>query len=1001
MTNEKAVVRRMPQATHVVLLGVLLAVSGGHRMGLLAAAQISLHDRGFTIRTARLAATVKDGIIVSVQNLRTGELHADAAAGDVAVPAGLGHLTGDAETAAKLHGPWGTRTMNQHIEAGTSYPTMHRPHAESGYEASEIPGGVRATWTGLSNGIRTFPEEALTLEARADPDSGAFLFRADASSPEGGVYGVQVPVANLHESHRFYVPTFGGVMYDGGMKPGLTTLGGTPFWEAPVIGVEGRQGSLGLWVEDEQFHPNFFFFNWSGKTFSLAIEHLNLMPFEPHKQTHSVTWRLDVFSGGWVDAMTPYRDWYAKVFEPELRARAATTWSDKIRIVIDHWDKGDPAVYRKIATVFDPETVMFHEWNARAADFDHELPDWTPRPGYVERVKAVQRWGFRTMAYVNTYCINYSSPVCKRDRIDTFGLTRKIRGFSRYAQEPQRFSTCKDGQLLYLDPLSPQWRKYHTDMMMTWFRETGTDANYEDVGGCSGDFGNGVVDGKFAAQGSVEQFRELLRRNPAVAMASEYAPDAIAFAVRWPLRFQQVWGSDETRRFWMSHQRPVSAYIHGPLQRPWIPVIRAESNFLRHVVVACSDALGGMAQYPATATNMEANTGILAHMRWRAQLFSRKLLAPHFTAERREPTLACMYRDRDGGIYRYYTDDETQRMVGPDGRELYSRVTGVNQVATDLNLPGWPAVADGKILGLNPEIRYALAPGVPDRTPVQVTALPAGVRISRFYSTKKACVLVLGHAGDGPPEQGTVSIRTHDAFQALLVNDVPAELPLKPEGGKGPAERTYEVTFPASFVFVTAAPQAVQPGAYFGDGHETARYILVASGLDRGGEYVPPHRPGFSVPGEDRTVPFTFLNCGGDAEIALDYLVKIPGKDATLRLYVQNRQRTYGNGAVARVYINGRAQHELDLGPRENKAWQEGMPKDRKNVWDTDFHAWSLPLGAMSGQAVLVTVATDGKASNNADSIWWSRPKFVTDPAQKRTFARLTDAGPVPEVDRP
>ncbi|MCK5804303.1 MAG: hypothetical protein KAI66_15805 [Lentisphaeria bacterium] len=988
-----------PQTTTLTLLACLLAVCCGLRTEVLTAAEILHHDRGFTIRTARLSATIRDGIIVGVRNLQTGEVHADSATGDTGVPSGMGHLADDAETAAKLHGPWGTRTMDQHIKAGTSYPTMHRPHAGSDYQTARIPDGVHAVWTGLGNGTKLFPDEALALVVRVDSATGALLFQATASSPASGVYGVQVPIANLHGDHRFYVPSFGGVMYDREMKPGLTTLGGTPFWEAPVIGVEGRLGSLALWVEDEQFHPNFFFFNWSGKTFSLAIEHLNLMPFEPHRQTRSVTWRLDVFPGGWVDAMTPYRNWYARTFESERKARAATKWADKIRIIIDHWDKNDPAVLRRISTVFDPETILYHEWNARAAGFDHDLPDWTPRAGYVERVKAIQRWGSRTMAYVNTYCVNYNSSVFQRDRIETFGLTRKIRSFSGYAREPQQFNTCKDGQLLYLDPLSPQWRKYHTDMMISWFRETGTDANYEDVGGCSGDFGNGVVDGKSGAQGSVEQFRELLGRNPTVPMASEYAPDAIAFAVRWPLRFQQVWGSNRTRVFWMRHQRPVSAFIHGPLQRPWIPVIRAESNFLRHVVVACSDALGGIAQYPATAVSLQANTGILVHMRWRAQLFSRKLLTPHFPAGRQEdPTLACMYRDRDGGIYKYFTDEKAQRMVGPTGRELYNRVTGVNRLATDLNLPGWPAVADGHVLGLDPEIRYALVPGVPDRTPVQVTALPEGVRISRFYSTKKACVLVLERVGAEVPERGVVRIRTHSKFGAMLVNDAPGVLPQRPEGGKGPAERDYDVAFPASFVFVPMLPRTTKTGAYFGTGHEKARYILAASGLDRGGEYVPPHKPAFKVPGESKNVPFTFLNNGGDAEIALDYLVKVPDKDATLRIYVQNRQKKYGNGAIARVYINGRARHEFDLGPHKNPDWKKGMPKNQKNLWDTSFHAWSLPLGTRSGQIVLVTIATDGKASNNADSIWWSRPKFIADPKQKEAFVKLTGTGPVPEA---
>ena len=143
-------------------------------------------------------------------------------------------------------------------------------------------------------------------------------------------------------------------------------------------------------------------------------------------------------------------------------------------------------------------------------------------------------------------------------------------------------------------------------------------------------FGNGVIEGKAGAQGSVEQFRELLRRNPTVPMAAEYGPHSIAFAVRWPLRYQQVWGGEATRIHWMTHQRPVSAFIHGPHHGAWVPTIQAESNFLRHVVTACSDALGGPAQCPGTLESLQANQGMLVHMRWRAQLFSRKQLEPFF-----------------------------------------------------------------------------------------------------------------------------------------------------------------------------------------------------------------------------------------------------------------------------------------------------------------------------------------------------------------------------------
>lgn len=961
--------------------------------------QIDGQLRTVTVRTARLAATFRDGMVVAVTNLSTGEVHADAAVADEAgIPSGLGHVTGMPEAVGNLHSPWGTHPLSQQADPRARYPTMHRPHAGSVWTTADIEGGVQMTWTGLSNGKQTFPEETLAIAAWTDPKTGALLFRATGSSPAGGVYGVQAPVANLHPEHRVYVASFGGNLYDCHETPGLRTLGGTPFWEAPVVAVEGRQGSLGLWVEAPACPPDFFFLNWSGKSFSVAIEHLNLMPFEPQKSVESVTWRLDAFDGGWVAAMTPYRDWYARAFAEELRARAAVKWADRIKVIIDEYEKGDPAGLRALATVFDPETVLLHEWNARAPEFDRELPDWTPRAGYAERVKAAQSLGFHTMAYVNTYCVNYNSPVFVRDRIGDFGLTRRM-SLYKYAtssQDLMTFDKAKDNQLLYLDPLSARWRQYHTDMMIKWREETGTDANYEDVGGCAGDFGNGVIEGKAAAQGSVEQFRELLLRNPTVPMAAEYGPHSIAFAVRWPLRYQQVWGGDATRIRWMTHQRPVSAFIHGPHHGAWVPTIQAESNFLRHVVTACSDALGGPAQFPGTLQSLRANQGVLVHMLWRAQLFSRQQLEPYFAPERWEPDLACMYQDRDGLVYKYFANERTHRMVGPDGRELYARATGLNRYPTRLNLPGWPAISDGAILGLNPTVRYALVPGVPDRTEISVTRIPDGVCISRFYETDAFTVLTLDAIEPGKPDRGEVAFRSATSFAEVLVNDQPVAAPKPAEQG-APAEMTFSVTFPANLVFVKRGVQAVQHDQYFGDGHENGRYILIDSGLDRGGEYVPPHRPNFQVPGEKQSVPFTFLNYGNDAEVTIDYLVRVPAKDSTLRVYTRSQQDKYGNCTIGRLYVNGRLRHEYDFGPQPNPDWKDGMPASEKTLWDTAYHCWSVPLGAAAGRTVLVTLATDSKASSNADSQWWSRPKFVPDPDQAESYMTLTKEGPVPE----
>lgn len=976
------------------LLPLLLATSAAF-----AAPAVTVEPRGFTITTPRLSATIRDGVIVTVKDLKTGELHADAAVDEVAMPRGLGHMAGNMPEMQKLHSPWGNQQMKQDVPPGTAFPTMHWPAPDAKFATSKLPTGLRATWTGLMNATAKFPAESLTLDCWVDASTGQLLFKASASSPESGIYGVQVPLANLHPDHRMYVASFGGVMYDRTAGPGLITLGGTPFWEAPLVAIEGRQGSLGLWIEDATFKPSFFFLNWTGKSFSTAIESLNYMPYEQQKSIESPVWHLDAFpAGGWVDALTPYKQWYAKDFAPEMKTRAATKWADKIRVIVDHATPTDD-VYRHLALTFDPETVLIHDWNARAPEFDHELPDWTPRAGYVDKVRMAHKYGFHTMAYVNTYCANYKSPVWQRDKLDDFALLRSYPGIYKYPEKPLSFADIKQDQLLYLDPLSPRWRQYHTDMMLSWRKETGTDANYEDVGGTAGDFGNGTIGGLTGAQGGTEQFRELLRRNPEVPMASEYAPDHMAFAVRWPLRYQQVWGNAATRVWWMEHQRPISAYIHGPLAYPWIPIINAESDFGRNVVVACSDALGGMAQLMATPTELEALTGMAYHMKRRAQLFAHRQLTPAFPKGLWASDLSCVYADRDGRQYKYTATPQVQRMNGPDGHPVYERITGLSEFDTPLTIPGWPAGTEDKVMGLNPEIRYALSPGRHDRTKVQIQALPSGIKVSRYESTPQRTVLALTPTSEGPSFDRPMPVTILPTFKplAVLINDKPADLPVWDEKTKTAQPVTYTVTFPAYLVFVEANPAQPKVGESFGEERQKGRYIVMSSGLERGGEYVTPHFAAWPTPGEKTNPNYALLAGGSEAEVALDYLVRVPGPSAMLKVYLRNTQTRYGNSMIGRVYLNGREAHAYDFGPVKNPQWKDGDDPATRVLWDTDVHAWYIPVGHLAGQPLAVTIASDAKGENNADMLWWARPSFVEDPAQQAKFLRLRDNEQLPE----
>ncbi|NBP52357.1 MAG: hypothetical protein EBU70_14470, partial [Actinobacteria bacterium] len=370
-----------------------------------------------------------------------------------------------------------------------------------------------------------------------------------------------VPVTNLKPKHNLYVPSFGGLVYlpsDFGTGR-LCTFGMPPFIEAPVLVAEGAKGSLGLWIEDPTFRPYFGFVGGDGKTLSMGLEGVNLMPFESKRESRTVRWKIGAFAGAWPNAMRPYRDWYAQAFSEEIARRDAASWTRDVSVIVDQTGASADALER-LAGLVDPSRVLIHEWNTRAAGFDKGLPDHTPAPAFVALVERARALGFRSMGYVNATCVNSQSTAFGQERIAEAGLTRRIASIGSYLKPPKTFANARPDEILYLDPLAPAWRGLHVDAMVRWRALTGADANYADTAGLAGDFGNGVVDGLAGAEGGAAQARELLARNP-VPMATEYGTDHQAFSANWTLRYAQVWGTPEVRKGWESRHRPITPYL--------------------------------------------------------------------------------------------------------------------------------------------------------------------------------------------------------------------------------------------------------------------------------------------------------------------------------------------------------------------------------------------------------------------------------------------------------
>lgn len=934
----------------------------------------TVSDRQVTVRTPRLEAVIEDGRIVSCRSRLDDSFFAAPGYDAGAAPAGLGCLGDDVEALRRLHVPWGEVTLNQHINDQAFSIYLH-PDGLSEFTASRQGAAWVLTWTNLTNGQKRFPDCSLTLTLDLDRN-GALRLQSAGTAPQGGIFGIQTPLANINPEVEFVLPHFGGMRFRHAPREALCPFGGAPFWEAPVAALEFGASAMGIWMENETCAPYYAYFKNGPRGFSFSFEPNPLMPVEDKRQFTAMPVKIDIFPGDWKAALAPYRNWYRHHYAADLARRDAPSWADDIKLVIDMGGN-----YENVAKTFPPETVMYHNWNARAPQFDRELPDWTPRAGYVDSVKTIRSFGFRTMAYVNTYCINFQSPVFTRDNIADFFLTRKnslwrynsqaanasahlgdmLIGTVNQATAQDQFAGIEPGKLLYGDPLSPGWRRYHAESMQVWNSTTGTDANYEDTAGCVNDHGNGIVDGLAAGQGSVAQMQLLQKTQPHVPMASEYGPEGIAFAVKWPLNYAQVWGGEGFRRARLHRHEPVTGFLFG--YTAWVPIIRCEDDFNRHLVTACSDALGGMGMLNGSFADPDSG-GMSAHLTRRALLFTGKRLKPVFTEKPYPKHIRCLYQGTDG-LYQYYDDGTLQQMLGPDGKAVYGRLNGARAYQGELTLPGWPLGDDQGIFGLNPALSYALEPARPGGPlPLVITKLPEHVSLVRYYAQENFAYLELDSDQAG---EIAFELFCADDFDHLYVND---------HRQPAAASNTCRGTLPMRILACRTAPPVAE-GKPIGN-PATPVHNIGATGLYEGTPVTLeslPHRR--NLGGQ----PAYFVNFFQDRQ--MDWLVRVPAADSALRLFFKNFSDRYGNACRVKLLVNGKLLYSHDY-QKPNPDYSPEA-KNAKMLWDTALHELTVPLGAHAGQTVLVSVAIDDKQDRNSDNQSISIPLLIRTPNQELT----------------
>ena len=575
-----------------------------------------------------------------------------------------------------------------------------------------------------------------------DSRSGDLVIKQEGTSDTAGVYGIQWGCGNLDVRNLdLILPARGGQIIDAESSiisrtftyPGLWKAG---IWEAQLAVLQGKQGGFFVRSPDETFQFKAFHYEKDIESFALGFETQNQAPFDALISAKSVVWRLNTYSGDWRVPARQYRSWMEKTFKP-WRLNEMPAWVQEIGLVVPLIALLDINVLDKLAKQVDPTKTLLYLVDWRKDGYDVNYPDYTPKAGFGDFVKAAHQHGFRVMPHTNLVGVSAYHPLYTEFKKSQFRdeWNSKLIGWKwEQTKTPQRHAWINLANSkfrnLFVQQLKEIWEKYRVD------------AFHLDVSSVVVNDANGLIDGLNSAQGNVLMHLELAEAMPGVVFSGEGLHEVTffreSFAQRWKV---SPWHGGPSAK-----PHPISAFLFSPytLSYGYLGIPNPDQNPLSYQEYLDSYESWGILPTLKLwwVSQLESEHAGAQKLLSIARAWQQLGLKPNFEADWDAKTL-FQYVGKGDEIATLKTTDGGSIFNLPQEDAGYERVFGMTQVKTDRSLPHWHAYNETMILGLNPERSYFLSDTPRNFSQVHINSLPVGVAVTESRVTENAALFQL------------------------------------------------------------------------------------------------------------------------------------------------------------------------------------------------------------------------------------------------------------------
>lgn len=529
-------------------------------------AAVTADDRGVSIETENYLARIVDGSLTGFLNKLTGEEYLAGAAALKPLlphlPSGLGTQNGEAAYAMAnklLIKPWAE------FPTDLSLPNQHYPDAESRFEFKAEGVGGTLRYQGLTDGTERFPEEVYELVVQVDEKTGDLLLTPRATSPEKGVYGVNLTVAPTANHVSVEAPIFDGMRITQDMAPALWRNKWPEFWDYGFVALNGREkGAVGIWTEDKNFQYKDLFFMPTGERTGIALSFasMSVPPYDKLDKADGLTWRVQAFDKNWRQAAARFREWR----EREIKFAPRPEWTTQVSFV----NSGVAAQEQwldQLKAYFGPEhldrTVTFAPV-IRASAFDTRHWDNSPYEGFKEEMKAWKDSGAKLMAYLQPMIV-WGRPTEEEMKDPEI---QRIMAAHEDADTRSAFALPPGSQVEFVDQHHlghKEWQEWFLGCVDNFIQTNDADGVYHDQSYPAPIDSRGLINGMTPPQGMADYFYKAAARNPNSIHGSEHMNEVNSVGASLGIASGILWGEAPNMRWQrILHPSPVTNALHYP-----------------------------------------------------------------------------------------------------------------------------------------------------------------------------------------------------------------------------------------------------------------------------------------------------------------------------------------------------------------------------------------------------------------------------------------------------